>query len=108
MHVRYSKPKGQRVNHSTVKSDYSKFHRVPVFVGIEVYNNDKKTWWLEKQRKWGTIYDAQPNECYGSIKHGIHSVKSAIRHVRKHDEIQKGAKVRLVSNFGGYDIYITK
>ena len=38
----------------------------------------------------------------------IKSVKAALRHIRKHNELPKGTKVRLCSNFVGCDVIITK
>ena len=36
------------------------------------------------------------------------SYKAAIRHLRKHDEIPKGTRFRLVSKFVGCDRYLVK
>ena len=38
----------------------------------------------------------------------IKNLKSAIRHIKKHDEIPKGTRMRLESRFKGFDIIITK
>lgn len=62
------------------------------------YENDTKMWKpVEKCTGWRS-----------SSKSNIHSFKAARRHLRKHDEIPKGTKFRLVSRFVGYDRILVK
>lgn len=116
MRVKYSKPRGKRVNHSTVKviaddiniRSQCTIHRIPVYVGIEIHHSDEVLWWLQKQHKWGSIDEAYEDESYSSMRPGIHSVKAALRHISKHPEITDGSEIKLVSNFVGHDVYIIK
>lgn len=46
--------------------------------------------------------------CHADFNPKISNLKQAIRHLKKHNEIPKGTKFKLESNFPGYDIYIIK
>ena len=66
-------------------------------------------WWNETLKKWGTIEEFKETHTnYGTHMERITSVKAALRHIRKHDELPKGTKVRLCSNFVGCDVIIIK
>lgn len=64
------------------------------------YNSTKQQW----------EYNSHLNFSQDEICSGIscHSLKAALRHIKKHDEIPKGIKFRLVSVFVGVDIILTK
>ena len=107
MKVRFSKPKGQRVYKGTVKVP-GKNKRVPVFLGLENID-DNHLMWSDELNMWVGRHN-KPEGDYSlcSISKPIRSVKAAIRHIKKHDEIPKGAKMFLMSNFVGYDVVIIK
>ena len=80
-------------------------HRLPFYWGLSIDD----LWWNETFKKWGTFEDFKDTHTnYGTHKEWVTSVKAAIRHIRKHDEIPKGTKVRLCSSFVGCDVIITK
>lgn len=62
------------------------------------YDYDLKKWFPYKEYH-GNIYP-------GSFP--CKSYKAAKRHLKKHNEIPKGTQFRLVSQFVGYDRYLTK
>ena len=87
---------------------HGKANRVPMFIGLESIGNNR-LWWSDTLNKWfDPCNRPDGNYTVSPFKMGVRSVKVAIRHIRKHDEIPKGAKMRLVSRFIGYDIEITK
>lgn len=79
------------------------------FIGIEqVYKDQPFDDWLWHEcesKTWKPTKD-----CHGwhSNIYGIHSFKAARRHLRKHNEIPKGTRFRLVSRFVGYDRILVK
>lgn len=93
----YHCEKGQRYKKGTIKTEKGRLH---VYSSIIVDGH----WWCEVDKKWVkdvcecTVRDGIYT---GSDKCGIHSVKAAERHIRKHNEIQKGTKCSLISNFIG-------
>ena len=56
---------------------------------------------------FGTSMNQRPGLRYSS-DYSIRSFKAARRHIRKHDEIPKGTKFKLVSRFVGYDRILVK
>lgn len=107
MKIKFKQPKGQRVFKGTVKVQ-GKRKRVPIFMGLENLDNNHLMW-SDTLNRWVSISDCSEGDyplC--SISKPIRSVKAAIRHVRKHDEISKGARMVLVSAFVGYDVEIIK
>ena len=74
-------------------------------------------WWLVAVDRMGLQYDDRLQEWkpYGEYNGRYYpgsftckSYKAAVRHLRKHNEIPKGTKFRLVSRFVGCDRYLTK
>lgn len=107
MKVRFEKPKGQRVYKGTVKVQ-SKNKRYPIFLGLENIDDNYLMWSDELGRWIGRHNRPEGEYSLCSISKPIRSVKAAIRHVRNHNEIPKGAKMVLMSNFVGHDVVITK
>lgn len=62
------------------------------------YDNNKKKW-VKKEEYTGSCYPAT---------FPCHSFRAAKRHLRKHNEIHKGMKFKLVSRFVGRDRFIRK
>ena len=65
----------------------------------ELYYDYNKKLWVHEQEYTSYWYPAI---------FPCHSLKAAKRHLRKHNEIPKGTKFRLVSKYIGYDLYLTK
>lgn len=65
----------------------------------ELYYDDNKKSWVTRSEYTGNWYPAN---------FPCHSYRAAKRHLRKHDEIPKGTKFRLVSRFVGFDRYLIK
>lgn len=107
MKVKFSKPKGQRIFKGTVKIP-GKTKRFPMFLGLENMD-DNYLMWSDELGKWVGRHN-RPDGEYSlcSMSKPIRSVKAAIRHIRKHNEIPNGAKMVLMSNFDGYDVEIIK
>lgn len=67
--------------------------------------------WNDIEKKWEVCNSENIYVRYMSyMKYeiGIHSIKAAKRHLRKHDEIPKGTRFRLVNQFYAPDVYLTK
>lgn len=111
MKIKHMLQKGQRCNCSTQKNTgygNMRFHRIPIYWCLTITQNDTGLWWCNKLNRWETI-DNIPNEySYSTHSKEIHSVKAAISHVKRHNELPKGTKLRLCSNFVGCDVIITK
>lgn len=107
MKVKFNQSRGGRVYKGSVKIPHRE-KRVPVFLGLENFDDNHLMWSDEHNRWFG--YDDRPEGDYwlDSMSKPIRSVKAAIRHVKKHDEIPKGARMVLVSSFVGYDVEIIK
>lgn len=80
------------------------------FIGLEHLWEDHEwhdwLWYEHESKTWKPV-----EKCTGwrsSSNSGIHSFKAARRHLRKHDEIPKGTRFRLVSRFVGYDRILVK
>lgn len=73
-----------------------------------IYDKDCNKWLIyeEKTKLWKPVpeFDFWP----GDYNWHIHSFNAARRHLRKHDEIPKGTRFRLVSRFIGYDRILVK
>ena len=99
-------------------ADYIKNKRINYFNGLTHWArlNEKLLYYVPEVDKWMT-YD-EVSKLESSSKKGyilvsssndkIKNLKSAIRHIKKHDEIPKGTRMRLESRFKGFDIIITK
>lgn len=66
---------------------------------IELYYDNKKKSWVKRKEYTGMLYPAD---------FPCHSYRAAKRHLRKHNEIPKGTKFRLVSRYVGFDRYLIK
>ncbi len=69
------------------------------FYEKELHYDYNKNLWVHRQEYTGYWYPAT---------FPCHSLKAAKRHLRKHNEIPKGTKFRLVSKYVGFDLYLTK
>ena len=65
----------------------------------ELYWDYNKNLWVNRNEYTGRYYPAS---------FPCHSYRAAKRHLRKHNEIPKGTKFRLVSSLVGFDRYLTK
>lgn len=109
MKVRFLRNKGHRVMKGTVKIPHHE-NRTPVFGGLENVDNHYLDWCPELN-KWIPMSERNNYEngiSLFSVNHKIRSVRAAIRHIKKHNEIPKGTTMRLVSYFVGCDVEITK
>lgn len=66
---------------------------------IELYYDPNKKKWVKRNEWTGYWYPAS---------FPCHSLKAAKRHLKKHDEIPKGTRFRLVSRYIGCDIWLIK
>ena len=119
MKVHYDRPKGQRVKKGSIKITINgRKKRINYFNGLThwVRLSEELLYYVPELDKWIT-YDKvdelkSPNKkghiLISSSNDKIKNLKSAIRHIKKHDEIPKGTRMRLESRFKGFDIIITK
>lgn len=71
------------------------------FMGYQVEGWD--LWWDDKEKRWREYIPGYPLQNFSP---NLKSIKSIIRHVRKHKEQLKGHKLRIINRFVGYDAYI--
>lgn len=116
MKIKHSVPKCKRVFCSTYKPypDETQFnkrwHRIPFYDSIQIISGDCPEWWSETLKKWISIQECiERGNAYplSTQCRGIHSVKAAIRHIGKHDEIPKGSVCLLASPLE-FHVFITK
>ncbi len=62
------------------------------------YDKNKKSWVTKKD---------YTGHCYPDVA-PVHSLKAAINHLKRHNEIPKGTSFVLVSKYVGCDIFLTK
>lgn len=67
--------------------------------GENLYYDEKKKKWVFKNEYSGDWYPAH---------YYCHSYRAAKRQLRKHNEIPKGTRFRLISRWIGYDRYLIK
>ena len=111
MKVKHPFPKGHRYNCSSQKiPGNKKIHRLPFYCGLSACDpNGTTLWWNDNFKKWGTFEEFMNTKTsYGTCLHNICSVRAAKRHIRKHDEITKGTRFTLISNFVSCNVIITK
>lgn len=119
MKVHYDKPKGQRVKKGSIKITINgRKKRINYFNGLTHWArlNEKLLYYVPEVDKWMTYDEVSKLESsskkryilVSSSNDKIKNLKSAIRHIKKHDEIPKGTRMRLESRFAGFDIIITK
>jgi hypothetical protein len=107
MKVKYDKPKGYRIKKGTYKS-IKAGRRFSIFMGLEVLNRDYD-FYSDDLNKWVTTHKmCEAGGNGGTRNDNIHSLKSVIRHIKKHNELEKGTELRLTSRFRDYDIIIIK
>lgn len=78
--------------------DYDNYS-IYIMNNVELYYDYHKKLWVHKKEYTGSIFPAI---------FPCNSLKAAKRHLKKHDEIPKGTKFRLVSKFVDGDIYLYK
>ncbi len=112
MKVKHPFQKGHRYNCTSQKiKGKSKIPRLSFYWGLTIDKtvDGSDLWWNDTKKKWGTFTEfKETHDSYGTHLHNITSLKAAKSHIRKHDELPKGTKVRLCSNFVGCDVIITK
>ena len=112
MKVKHPFQRGHRYFCTSQKVKGSKrLQRLPFYHALTIDHNPNGNdlWWNETKKKWGTFTEfKETHDSYGTHKENVTSLKAAMRHIRKHDELPKGTKVRLCSNFVGCDVIITK
>lgn len=118
MKVHYDRPKGQRVKKGSIKITINgKKKRINYFNGLTHWTklSEELLYYVPEVDKWMTydkVSEIESNKkgyiLVSSSNDKIKNLKSAIRHIKKHDEIPKGTRMRLESRFKGFDITITK
>lgn len=105
MRVIYQRPRGQRVKKGTFKIK-GRSKRVDIFDGLYSYSS---LYWSTKLNKWiDSKNESESKYGYSSSNQNIKNLRSAIRHIKKHNEIPKGSKFVLESRLRGYSITIIK
>ena len=106
MKIKYNTIKGYRYKKGTCRY---KGKRRYIFDGLEAIDyNGKELWWNETYNKWIKYEDWNDNGNICSINHNVHSLKSAIRHVKKHDEVAIGTVFVLRAVLELWDIKISQ
>ena len=100
MKIQYQAQKGQRIKKQ--------------FMGVELDNETDEGWlnWLDwryypESKEWRKNSDFKPHETYASSSCPCHSLKAAIRLIKKWN-FPKGTTFRLCSIWTGQNVYITK
>lgn len=96
MKIKYQAPKGLRIQKQ--------------FIGIvlDSTTEDWVYWWYyPESHEWRRDGNYKPHETYASSSCPCHSLKAAIRLIKKWN-FPKGTTFRLCSIWVGHDIYITK
>lgn len=109
MRVIYEATKGHRIKKGTTKIKIGDaIKRVDNFIELErispidLYWCDDTNSWINSEDYYGTSY------WVSSSNNNIKNLRQAIKHIKKHDEIPKGAIFVLYSRFQGYNITIIK
>lgn len=92
----YKLSKGKRFKKGTIKT--KKYGRVPIFNELYVDGH----WYCTVNKLFTkSLYNCveQSGIYAGTSMFGVHSVKAAKRIIRQHNEIPKGTKCYLISNF---------
>ena len=106
MKIKYNTPKGYRYKKGTYKY---KGKRRYIFDGLEAIDcNGNLLWWNGTNNKWILYKDWDNTGNISSHNGNIHSLKSAIRHIRKHDEVATGTIFILRAVLNKWDIKIIK
>lgn len=105
MKVIYEAPKHLRSKKGTYKSNGK--GRFPIFESLTILDsmNVENHWWCNELNEWCPLvrgYDLS------SDNYNIHSLRAAIRHIKKHNEIKRGTKFLLCSRFKNTSIIIVK
>lgn len=79
-------------------------NRAPIYWALTVHDGNKSMWYSKKDKKWKNSEEEWSSTLF--VKSW--SIKSALRHLRKHTEIPKGATIYVCSHISGYDIIIKK
>ena len=111
INIKFNQPKGRRIYKGTIKVPH-KNNRIPVFMGLENMDNNHLMWSDELDRWIGICNKPKgiPKGVHSlcSMSKPIRSVKAAVKHIKKHSEIPRGARMVLASSFVGYDVEIIK
>lgn len=94
MKIEYESPKGKRIKSGQ-------------FTGLDIWSCTDECWvWSDTTKTWSKYDNAIGSLC--NCNTNIKSLKSAIRHLQKHEEIPRGLTFRLWSKWQNYSINITK
>ena len=106
MKIKYSTQKGYRYKKGTYKY---KGKRRYIYDGLEAIDcNGNLLWWNGTNNKWILYKDWDNTGNISSHNGNIHSLKSAIRHIRKHNEAVTGTIFVLRAVLRKWDIQIVK
>ena len=106
MKIKYNTQKGYRYKKGTYKY---KDKRRYIFEGLEAIDcNGNLLWWNGTNNKWILYKDWDNTGSISSHNGNIHSLKSAIRHIKKHDEVAIGTVFVLRAVLELWDIKIIK
>lgn len=73
-----------------------------------MYDLKRELLWNANEKRWEMRNDENEYELYMQYEVSIHSIKAAKRHLRKHNEIPKGAKFRLINWLDPTDTILIK
>lgn len=102
MKVKHIKPRGRRINCTSRRVGD---RRIPAYGTLSCLG---ELWWVCDINKWMKYEDIPDGMSLSSNSKKINSVKAAITHIKRHNEIPSGTKMILESNFVGYNVIITK
>lgn len=91
-----------------MKHEYRRNKKYGYMMLEPVFDIRQDLLWNDIEKKWEARNDENIYMRHMKYEVGIHSIKAAKRHLRKHDEIPKGTRFRLVNWFYAPDVYLTK
>lgn len=110
MRVIYNKARGSRIKKGSRTVDLNgTLKKVDNFEGLNhwVKLSEDLLYWDKSKNKW-IVMNEDTVDSAVTLNRNIKNVKQAIRHIKKHNEIPKGSRFVLKSNFEGYDVIIIK
>ena len=106
MKIKYSTQKRYRYKQGTYKNNGKRRY---IYDGLEAIDcNGNLLWWNGTNNKWILYKDWDNDGNISSINRNIHSLKSAIRHIRKYNEAVTGTIFVLRAVLNKWDIKIIK
>ena len=106
MKIKYNTQKGYRYKQGTYKNNGKRRY---IYDGLEAIDcNGNLLWWNGTNNKWILYKDWDNTGNISSHNGNIHSLKSAIRHIRNHNEVATGTMFILQSVLNKWDIKIIK